>query len=78
VWCQLLLLHVCVALVDSASEMVKEIKGAAKVPHTNLHTNETVEIDFTPPFRRLSIMSELEKQMQVGQLPDPNNAGGSI
>jgi hypothetical protein len=51
------------------SEMVKEIKGSYKISyHANGPDAEPVEIDFTPPWRRISMIEELEKVLHV-QIP---------
>ena len=60
---------------DMLSKMVKDITGSFKIKY---HPNGTVpnpdepnkeikeiEIDFTPPWKRLSMMEELEKRMKV-------------
>ncbi|KAK1405645.1 hypothetical protein POM88_005250 [Heracleum sosnowskyi] len=42
--------------------MVKEQTGGYKVRyHANRSKNEAIEIDFTPPFRRIDMIEELEK-----------------
>ena len=44
------------------SGMVKELTGGYKVTyHPDGKDNPGVEIDFTPPFRRFSMVSDLEK-----------------
>ncbi|XP_057785244.1 lysine--tRNA ligase-like isoform X2 [Salvia miltiorrhiza] len=44
------------------SGMVKELTGSFVIKcHSNNIDNETVCIDFTPPFRRIDVMEELEK-----------------
>jgi lysyl-tRNA synthetase, class II len=48
------------------SEMVKEIKGSYKISyHANGPEADPVEIDFTPPWRRVSMIEELEKALNV-------------
>ncbi|ORX81413.1 cytoplasmic lysine-tRNA ligase Krs1 [Basidiobolus meristosporus CBS 931.73] len=48
------------------SGMVKEITGDYKVIyHPNGQEGEAVEIDFTPPFRRINMIEELETQLNV-------------
>ncbi|KAG7267127.1 hypothetical protein CRUP_021777 [Coryphaenoides rupestris] len=48
------------------SGMVKEITGGYKITyHPDGPEGEAIEIDFTPPFRRLSMTGDLEKQMGV-------------
>lgn len=48
------------------SEMVKEIKGSYKIQyHANGPEADPVEIDFTPPWRRVSMIEELEKVLGV-------------
>ncbi|WOH01212.1 hypothetical protein DCAR_0520593 [Daucus carota subsp. sativus] len=44
------------------SGMVKELTGGYKVRyHSNGLENEAIEIDFTPPFRRIDMIEDLEK-----------------
>lgn len=46
--------------------MVKHITGGYKITyHPNGSEGEAVEIDFTPPFRRMRMMDELEKVLGV-------------
>jgi len=50
---------------DMLSKMVKEITGDYKI---KIHPDPTkpekeLEIDFTPPWRRICMMDELEKQL---------------
>lgn len=48
------------------SEMVKEIKGSYKIQyHANGPGEDPVEIDFTPPWRRISMVSGLEEKLGV-------------
>lgn len=52
--------------------MVKTIYGTYKVPYQpDGPDGETFEIDFTPPFKRLSMISTLEEVLQV-KLPPPD------
>eukprot|EP01114_Cavostelium_apophysatum_P023962 TRINITY_DN920_c0_g1_i1.p1 TRINITY_DN920_c0_g1~~TRINITY_DN920_c0_g1_i1.p1 ORF type:complete len:632 (-),score=198.19 TRINITY_DN920_c0_g1_i1:66-1853(-) len=47
---------------DMISGMVKEITGSYKIQyHANGHDQAPVEIDFTPPFKRISMIEGLEK-----------------
>ncbi|KAL0292030.1 UNVERIFIED_CONTAM: Lysine--tRNA ligase, cytoplasmic [Sesamum calycinum] len=47
---------------DMLSEMVKELTGGYKIKyHANGYDNDPIEIDFTPPFRRIDMIGELEK-----------------
>ncbi|KAL0430166.1 UNVERIFIED_CONTAM: Lysine--tRNA ligase, cytoplasmic [Sesamum radiatum] len=47
---------------DMLSGMVKELTGGYKIKyHANGYDNEPIEIDFTPPFRRIDMIGELEK-----------------
>ncbi|KAL8424573.1 hypothetical protein Efla_003689 [Eimeria flavescens] len=56
---------------EMLSEMVKQIHGSYKIPfHPEGPGGPQVELDFTPPFRRLSLVEEIEKQAQV-TLPRP-------
>ncbi|EFH54605.1 predicted protein [Arabidopsis lyrata subsp. lyrata] len=44
------------------SGMVKELTGGYKIKyHANGYDKEPIEIDFTPPFRRIEMMVELDK-----------------
>nr|XP_043615218.1 lysine--tRNA ligase-like isoform X2 [Erigeron canadensis] len=46
--------------------MVKELTGSYKVAyHANGYDNKPIEIDFTPPFRRISMIRELEKMANL-------------
>lgn len=48
------------------SELVFEIKGSYKITyHANGPEAEPIEIDFTPPWRRISMVSGLEEVLQV-------------
>lgn len=50
--------------------MVKHITGSYKVTyHPDGPEGEAFEIDFTPPFRRISMVEELEKVLGV-KLPE--------
>ncbi|KAF3550704.1 hypothetical protein DY000_02003975 [Brassica cretica] len=47
---------------DMLSGMVKELTGGYKIKyHANGYDKEPIEIDFTPPFRRIEMIGELEK-----------------
>lgn len=51
--------------------MVMSIHGSYKIPfHPEGPTGPVVELDFTPPFRRFSLVEEVEKQANV-KLPRP-------
>ncbi|XP_053402487.1 lysine--tRNA ligase-like isoform X2 [Mercenaria mercenaria] len=53
--------------------MVKEIHGSHKVQyHPDGPEGPVWDIDFTPPFRRISMIDELEKKLGV-TFPDPSN-----
>lgn len=54
---------------DMLSSMVKEITGGYKVKYAFLSGKE-VEVDFTPPFRRVSMISTLEEKLNV-KFPRP-------
>lgn len=55
---------------DMISGMVKAIHGSYKVLyHPNGPDGEVVEIDFTPPFKRISMMKTLEEILDV-KLPN--------
>ncbi|MBA0711120.1 hypothetical protein Golax_010342, partial [Gossypium laxum] len=48
------------------SGMVKELTGGYKIKyHSNGLENDPIEIDFTPPFRRLDMVEELEKMANL-------------
>ncbi|KAJ8570891.1 hypothetical protein K7X08_037863 [Anisodus acutangulus] len=48
------------------SGMVKELTGSHKIRHhANGLDNEPIEIDFTPPFRKIDMFSELEKVANI-------------
>lgn len=48
------------------SSMVKAIHGTYRIEyHSNGPDSEPDEIDFTPPFKRISMMKELEKVLNV-------------
>ncbi|XP_055807820.1 lysine--tRNA ligase [Solanum dulcamara] len=48
------------------SGMVKELTGSHKIRyHANGLDNEPIEIDFTPPFRKIDMLSELEKVANI-------------
>ncbi|XP_019087544.1 PREDICTED: lysine--tRNA ligase, cytoplasmic-like [Camelina sativa] len=47
---------------DMLSGMVKELTGGYKIKyHANGYDKDPIEIDFTPPFRRIEMIGELEK-----------------
>nr|XP_043615649.1 lysine--tRNA ligase-like [Erigeron canadensis] len=51
---------------EMLSGMVKELTGGYKVAyHANGYDNNPIEIDFTPPFRRISMIEELEKMANL-------------
>lgn len=52
--------------------MVKHITGSYKVTyHPDGPEGQAYEIDFTPPFRKISMVEELEKALGV-KLPETN------
>ncbi|TVU46306.1 hypothetical protein EJB05_05832 [Eragrostis curvula] len=52
------------------SGMVKELTGGYKIQyHANGVTNPPIEIDFTPPFRRIDMIEELEAMADL-KIPD--------
>jgi lysyl-tRNA synthetase class 2 len=55
--------------------MVTSVTGSSKVNVPKKHSSELVEIDFQPPFKRISIMDELEKHLgeKLPNLEDPGN-----
>jgi len=51
---------------EMVSGMVKEITGGYKIRyHANGHDKDPVEIDFTPPFKRYSMLETLEKEQGI-------------
>ncbi|XP_046843017.1 lysine--tRNA ligase-like isoform X2 [Xenia sp. Carnegie-2017] len=60
------------------SGMVKYITGSYKITYhpnqTDTEKGESYEVDFTPPFKRVSMITELEKILKV-QLPSPEKFG---
>jgi lysyl-tRNA synthetase class 2 len=57
---------------NMVSGMVKSLKGSYKITyHPDGPEGEAVEIDFTPPFKRISMMSALEEAMKE-KLPSPD------
>ncbi|KAF4524318.1 hypothetical protein B566_EDAN005376 [Ephemera danica] len=57
---------------DMVSGMVKSLKGSYKVTyHPDGPDGEAVEIDFTPPFKRISMLPALEEIMKE-KLPSPS------
>jgi lysyl-tRNA synthetase, class II len=59
------LMRMCETLL---SGLVKDITGGYKIVYTPKPDAQPVEIDFTPPFKRISMMEGLEEAMQC-QLP---------
>ncbi|CAK9185495.1 unnamed protein product [Ilex paraguariensis] len=52
--------------VGSPGRMVKELTGGYKIEyHANGLENDIIEIDFTPPFRRIDMIEELEKMANL-------------
>mmetsp|Transcript_16172 Transcript_16172/g.22555 ORF Transcript_16172/g.22555 Transcript_16172/m.22555 type:complete len:596 (-) Transcript_16172:194-1981(-) len=56
------------------SGMVKDITGGHKIKYSPKPGMEEVEIDFTPPFKRISMMEGLEEKMNIKlpALDDPD------
>jgi len=53
------------------SGMVKYVTGGYKVPyHANGPDEPAMELDFTPPFRRINMIEELENKLNV-KFPSP-------
>ena len=53
--------------------MVKEITGGHKVQyHPEGPDGPVWDIDFTPPFKRICMIDELEKKLNV-KFPDPKD-----
>ena len=60
---------------DLLSGMVKSIHGSYKVTYyPDGPEGQPVEIDFTPPFKRVSMMKTLEETLKVS-LPKPEQLG---
>jgi len=59
---------------EMLSNMVKEITGGYKIKYQPKPNAEEVEIDFTPPFKRIPMMEGLEEAMNVKlpALDDPD------
>ncbi|KAJ0263832.1 hypothetical protein HA466_0022870 [Hirschfeldia incana] len=56
---------------DMLSGMVKELTGGYKIKyHANGYDKEPIEIDFTPPFRRIEMIGELEKVANLNMPKD--------
>jgi lysyl-tRNA synthetase class 2 len=53
---------------DLLSGLVHSLFGGYKIKYTN-HFDKEYEIDFTPPFKRVDMLAELEKQLGT-KLPD--------
>ena len=66
---------------DMVSSMVKKIKGSYKIQyHADGPDKPTVEIDFTPPWRRISMVRSVSYTMpahQQGQKMRGPEDGGS-
>lgn len=60
--------------------MVKHITGGYKVTyHPDGPEGEAYEIDFTPPFKRISMTHDLEKEMGVKfPAPDTYDSDGMV
>ncbi|CAA3019466.1 lysine--tRNA ligase-like [Olea europaea subsp. europaea] len=51
---------------EMLSGMVKELTGGYKIKyHANCSDSDPIEIDFTPPFRRIDMVEELEKMADL-------------
>jgi lysyl-tRNA synthetase class 2 len=57
---------------DLISSMVKHVCGSTKIKVRSRHSGEIVEIDFAGPWKRISIVSELEKILKI-KIPDVND-----
>lgn len=58
---------------EMVSGMVKKICGSFKIKYHLNPGEEPLEVDFTPPFRRISMMDGLEEVLKVKlpSLDDP-------
>lgn len=58
---------------EMVSGLVKEVTGGYKIRYSPKPGMDEVEIDFTPPFKRISMMEGLEEAMQckLPELDDP-------
>lgn len=62
---------------DMISGMIKSIHGSYKITyHPDGLEGETVEIDFTPPFKRLSMIKTLEEVLKI-KLPSADKLNNS-
>lgn len=60
---------------DLLTGMVKHLYGSYKLTyHPNGPENESVIVDFTPPFRKVRMYDELAKKLNA-KLPDPKDLG---
>lgn len=65
-------IHNSIVLHFPPSGMVKHVTGGYKVTyHPDGPEGQAYEIDFTPPFRRISMTHDLEKEMGV-KFPPPD------
>ena len=62
-----ILYHMINILYHMISGMVKEITGSYVVEYSPSEEAETTpwQVDFTPPFRRVSMIAELENKLNV-------------
>jgi lysyl-tRNA synthetase class 2 len=54
---------------DLLSKLAFHIKGSYKFSYLPLHAEKEIELDFTPPFRRLDLVTEIEKHTDT-KLPE--------
>jgi len=61
---------------ELVTQMVTDTKGTLKVQyHVNGHDKEPITIDFTPPYRRIPMISTLEDMLSVKFPTDLNSEG---
>lgn len=59
--------------VDSAVVEIKVNRESKHEAKEDVDVSEMVSIDFSQPFRRVDIMTELASKMNLANLPDPND-----
>lgn len=62
---------------DLVSKMALEIIGSYKLNYVQTEDQESIEVDFTPPWKRLSFMGEIEKRAGC-KIPIPYDSAESI
>lgn len=67
---------ICRMTEEMVSSMAMAVHGSYKIPY-QLDDGTPVEIDFTPPYPRVSFVSEIEKRAGV-TLPRPIDSNGKF